>query len=110
VFKEAGFVQLLHQTPPDRAQERAVRIFVDYASITSVTGEPYFDLQFLRERFRIAVKGSFQRWEAPVHGSRGLPALGCEPWAIPIESLSLSLDDPVTAKRLMDALWLLSGR
>jgi len=110
LFRDVGFVQLRHETPLDRAQERISRTFVDYASISSVIGETYFDLQFVKERFRITLKGSFHRWEGPLRPFRALPEVGSEPWTVEQESLSLSLDDAVVTKRLMDALTLLSGR
>lgn len=107
-FRDAGFVQLVTHAPPDRAERRTSRLFVQYGSIRSVTVEPYFDLQFIKDRFRITLKGSFQKWEAPARPSEPLPGLGLEPRVMPVDVFILSLDDAVVAKRLTEALLLLS--
>jgi hypothetical protein len=110
VFRESGFVQIYHRTPVDRSLERVSRTYVDYASIRSAQAEPYFDFQRLKERYRVTLSGTFRRWEAPVVPSRPEPELGREPSLQPVDSLSLALEDPVMAKRLSDALLLLSAR
>jgi hypothetical protein len=110
IFRESGFVQIYHRTPLDRAEERVSRTFVEYASVRSARGEPYFDFQRLKERYRVTLSGTFRRWEAPVIPSRPQPELGSEPSLHPVESLSLALEDPVMAKKLSDALLLLSAR
>jgi hypothetical protein len=110
VFREGGFVQIHHRSPPDRAEERVERTFVDFRCISSVTAEPYFDFQRIRERYRVTLKGSFRGWGAPVRASSPQPGIGEEPTGALVESLTLSLDDPTTAQQLSIALVLLTGR
>jgi hypothetical protein len=110
VFREEGFVQIHHQTPQDRAEERVMRTFVDFRSISSVTAEPYFDFQRIRERYRVTLKGSFRSWGAPVLASRAQPEIGQEPTSSLVKTVGLALDDPTAARQLSIALVLLSGR
>ena len=110
LFRDVGFVQIHHRTPPDRAEGRVSRTFVDYASVRSAQAEPYFDFQRLKERYRVTLSGAFQKWESRSLPSRPEPELGSEPVLREVESLSLVLDDPVMAKQLCDALLLLSAR
>jgi hypothetical protein len=109
-FGEAGFVQFYHFNPTDRVEERARRTFVDYALIRSVTTEEYFDFKRLGGRFRIALRGSFTKWESPVRVGQRQPDLGREPSKRECDVLELVLDDPAVTKKLGDALILLSGR
>jgi hypothetical protein len=109
-FGKAGFVQFYHFNPTDRVEERACRTFVDFTSIRSVTTEEYFDFKRLGERFRISLRGSFTKWEAPVRVGQRQPDLGREPSKRDCDVLDLVLDDPAVAKKLADALVLLSDR
>jgi hypothetical protein len=109
-FGEAGFVQLYHFNPTDRVEERAGRTYVDFSRVRSVTTEEYFDFKRLGERFRITLRGSFSKWDSPVRVGQRQPDLGREPSKRECDALLLVLDDPAVAKKLADALILLSGR
>jgi hypothetical protein len=107
-FRPDGFVQLCHLRPEDRVDERGIRTYVNYNSISSIRIEPYFDIPFLKDRFRLTVEGEFRRWESHIRSFQSQPDLGAEPETFVIKSLILELDDAVVVRNLHEALSLLS--
>ena len=107
-FRPDGFVQLYHAHPTDRENERGMRTYVDYRSISSIRLEPFFDTQFLKDRFRMILEGDFRRWESHIRAFQSQPDLGAEPETRPVKTLTLVLDDAATAQLLCRALLLLS--
>jgi hypothetical protein len=106
-FLPDGFVQLSHVRPSDRENERGARTYVDYHSISSIRVEPYFDAQFLKDRFRLTLEGNFRRWESHIREFQPQPDLGAESGTIPLKGITLFLDDATTAQVLSRALvWL----
>lgn len=109
-FLEGGFVQLYHVRSLDREEERTARIYMDYGTLEAAVAEPHYNLTRLRDEFRVTLQGMFRKWESHVRSFRAQPNLGAEPSTVPMASLVLVLDDPVVAKRLTEALAILSAR
>ncbi|HVR85609.1 MAG TPA: hypothetical protein VMU54_14930 [Planctomycetota bacterium] len=107
-FRPDGFVQLYHAHPTDRENERGVRTYVAYRSISSVRVDAFFDAQFLKDRFRLILEGDFRRWESHIRVFQPQPDLGAELETQGIKTLTLVLDDATLAQLLYRALLLLS--
>lgn len=107
-FRPHGFVQLYHAHSVDREDERGVRTYVDFNAISSIRVEPFFDVQFLKDRFRLILEGDFPRWESHIRAFGSQPDLGAELDTRTVKSVTLVLDDATIAQLLSQALLLLS--
>jgi hypothetical protein len=81
-------------------------MFVDYAAVSSATGEVFTDLSALRDVVRVTLRGRFREWEGMVTPYRPAPAVGEEPDLRDREALELDYPAPEAeaAKRLVEAL------
>lgn len=109
-FRDAGFVQLYHVRTIDREEEHTSRTYVNFDALSGASVEPFYNLMRLRQEFRVVLSGRFRKWESAVRSFRPQPGLDAEPSAVELNSLVLMLDDPVAAKRLTEALTVLSSR
>ena len=108
-FVPSGFVQLFHARPPEREEERAARIYVEYRDIQEVQAEPHYSLIRLREEFHVTLRGKFRRWDEHLRTFRAQPDLGAEASTAPAPWVRIVFDDAVAAHRLREALQLLRG-
>jgi hypothetical protein len=108
-FRPEGFVQLCHERPENREEERAIRTYVDYHALQVSPAVPQYNLRMLKEEFAVTLRGPMRRWQTHVRAFEEQPNLGAESATMPVHALTLVLDDPVAAHRLSDALQLLGA-
>jgi hypothetical protein len=110
VFRDRGFVQLVRDRASSGGAESETRIFADYASLSSTASRVVLDTALLRERIEVTLVGRFRAWSARVTPYEPLPDLGAETGVRDRSSMVLVFDDAEAARKLQEALRLLSGR